>query len=145
MVENKKGNEMNTHNLFKEVRNWAKIRGIEGAKPEVQLYRMLEEVSEVAKGLAENDEHEFKDAIGDTIVTLINLAGTKGYKAEDCLDQAFSVIELRKGLNKNGSFVRYMKLSDEEKEICDKKQGNPGNEYFTKDMLNILKPKDFLS
>jgi NTP pyrophosphatase (non-canonical NTP hydrolase) len=131
-------------NKFDEVRNWGKIRGLESSKPEVQLYRMLEEVSEVAKALAENDDYEFKDAIGDTIVTLINLAGTKGYKAEDCLDDAFSVIELRKGLNKNGSFVRYMKLSDEEKEICDKQQGNPDNEYFTKDMLNTLKPKDFL-
>jgi NTP pyrophosphatase (non-canonical NTP hydrolase) len=142
MVENKlKGNKMNK---FKDVRNWGKMRGIEGAKPEVQLYRMLEEVSEVAKGLAENDEHEFKDAIGDTIVTLIMLAGTKGYNAEDCLDQAFNVIKYRKGLNKNGSFVRYAKLSDEEKEICDKKQGNPGEQYFLEDMLNTLKPKDFL-
>ena len=132
-------------NEFENVRNWGKMRGIEGAKPEVQLYRMLEEVSEVAKGLAENDEHEFKDAIGDTIVTLIMLAGTKGYKAEDCLDQAFGVIKYRKGLNKNGSFVRYGKLSDEEKKICDEKQGNPGNEYFTPEALEILTPKDFLS
>jgi len=131
-------------NEFENVRNWGKMRGIEGAKPEVQLYRMLEEVSEVAKGLAENDEHEFKDAIGDTIVTLIMLAGTKGYKAEDCLDQAFGVIKYRKGLNKNGSFVRYGKLSDEEKLICDKKQGNPGNEYFTPEALEILTPEDFL-
>ena len=132
-------------NEFENVRNWGKMRGIEGAKPEVQLYRMLEEVSEVAKGLAENDEHEFKDAIGDTIVTLIMLAGTKGYKAEDCLDQAFGVIKYRKGLNKNGSFVRYGKLSDEEKKICDEKQGNPGNEYFTPEALEILTPEDFLS
>ena len=39
------------------------------------------------------------DAIGDTIVTLINLAVTQGMKAEECLEAAFQVIEFRKGLS----------------------------------------------
>jgi len=129
---------------FEDVRKWGKIRGIESSKPEVQLYRMLEEVSEIAKALAENDDYEFQDAIGDTIVTLIMLAGTKDYDAEDSLEQAFSVIKLRKGLNKNGSFVRYMKLSEKEKLICDEKQGNPGSEYFLPEDIDKLKPINFI-
>ena len=129
---------------FDEVRNWGKMRGIEGADPQVQFQRFMQEGLEIHEALIENDEYEFQDAIGDAIVTLIMLAGTKGYKAEDCLDQAFGVIKYRKGLNKNGSFVRYGKLSDEEKLICDKKQGNPGNEYFTPEALEILTPEDFL-
>jgi hypothetical protein len=135
-----KRNNMNM-NKFDEVRNWGKIRGLESASPDVQYQRCLQEVVEIHEAMINNDEEEFQDAIGDSIVTLINLAKTKGYKAEDCLDKAFSVIELRKGLNKNGSFVRYGKLSDEDKEICDKKQGSAGDEYF--DEKCSLKPKDF--
>jgi NTP pyrophosphatase (non-canonical NTP hydrolase) len=133
---------MGIKNRFQDVREWGEKRGIEDSNPDVQYQRCLQEIVEIHEAMINNDEDEFQDAIGDSIVTLIMLAGTKGYKAEDCLDKAFSVIALRKGLNKNGSFVRYAKLSDEEKEICDKKQGNPGEEYFSPD--TDLKPKDFI-
>ena len=129
---------------FEGVRQWGKIRGIDGASADVQLQRFFQEAIEIHKAMIENDEEEFIDSIGDTIVTLINLAKTKGYNAEDCLEKAFGVIELRKGLNQNGSFNRYAKLSDEDKKICDEKQGNPGDQYFEREMLNKLEPKDFL-
>lgn len=129
---------------FEAVRNWGKIRGIDGAEAQMQYQRFMQEGTEIHKALVENDEEEFQDAVGDTIVTLINLAKTKGYNAEDCLAKAFDVIELRKGLNVNGSFNRYAKLSDEDKKICDEKQGSPGNQYFEREMLNKLEPKDFL-
>ena len=128
---------------FDYVRNWGKIRGIDGADPQIQFQRFMQEGLEIHKALIENDEDEFQDAIGDTIVTLINLAKTKGYTAEDCLKGAFDIIELRKGINKNGSFVRYAKLTDDEKAICDLKQGNIGNQYFEREMLDKLEPKDF--
>lgn len=130
---------------FENVRQWGAIRGIgDNTDPQVQYQRFGQEGLEIHKALIEDDIEEFKDAIGDTIVTLINLAKTKGINAEDCLDIAFGVIELRKGLNKNGSFVRYAKLSKEEQEICDIKQGNPGYQYFEKEKLNTLKPENFL-
>ena len=129
---------------FEAVRQWGAIRGIDGASADIQYQRFLQEGIEIHKAMVENDEEEFIDAIGDTIVTLINLAKTKGYDAEDCLAKAFEVIELRKGLNVNGSFNRYAKLSDEDKKICDEKQGNPGNQYFERNMLEKLEPKDFL-
>ena len=64
---------------FEDVRNWGKIRGIDGADPQIQFQRFMQEGLEIHKALIENDEDEFQDAIGDTIVTLINLAKTKGY------------------------------------------------------------------
>jgi NTP pyrophosphatase (non-canonical NTP hydrolase) len=129
---------------FEDIRKWGEIRGLGEANPDVQFQRFLQEAVEIHEAMINNDEDEFKDAIGDTIVTLINLAKTKGYNAEDCLFEAFNVIKLRKGINKNGSFVRYGKLSEEDKKWCDEHQGNPGNQYFLEESLNILEPKDFI-
>lgn len=99
---------------------------------------------EIHEAIVLNDEEEFIDAIGDTIVTLINLADIKGHNAEDCLKQAFDVIKLRKGLTRTtGDFVRYAKLSQAEKELCDKLQGNPGEQYFDEEYLKIFKPEHF--
>jgi NTP pyrophosphatase (non-canonical NTP hydrolase) len=115
---------------FEEVRQWGVIRGIDNASSDIQFQRCLQEVTEIHEALINNDTHEFKDSIGDTIVTLIMLAETKDIKAEDCLKQAFDTIKLRKGLNKKGSFVRYAKLTKAEQQLCDEQQGNYGNEYF---------------
>lgn len=129
---------------FEDVRKWGSIRGINGADFQHQFQRALQEIVEIHEAYIENDMDEVQDAIGDSIVTLINLAVTVGYNAENCLEKAFNVIKLRKGLNKNGSFVRYGKLNEEDRKICDAKQGNTGNEYFEELMLHSLEPKDFL-
>ena len=128
---------------FEAVRNWGSMRGIDGATFQRQYQRVLQEVVEIHDAFNNDDHDEVKDAIGDTIVTLINLAKTINENAEDCLSQAFDVIELRKGLNFDGDFVRYAKLSDEDKLVCDEQQGNEHNQYFTRDALNYLKPTNF--
>jgi len=128
---------------FSEVRNWGDIRGLSTAPSDMQYQRFLQEAVEIHEALINDDTYEFKDAIGDTIVTLIMLADTKNENAEDCLAQAFGEIKHRKGINKGGSFVRYAKLSDEEKLICDEKQGNPGEQFFLPEMLDKLTPPDF--
>jgi len=128
---------------FTEVQDWGKMRGLQGASTDMQYQRFLQEAVEIHEALVLNDDHEFKDAIGDTIVTLIMLAQTKGTTATECLQQAFGVIRLRKGLTINGSFVRYGKLDEPYREICDRQQGNPGNEYFTEESLKTLTPENF--
>jgi len=137
---------------FEDVRKWKEIRGVGGNPQEDEVFvnaisqynRVLQEVNEILDALVEGDEEEFQDAIGDSIVTLINLSSVKGYKAEDCLDKAFGVIRNRKGITQpHGGFVRYGKLSDEDKRWCDDHQGNYGNEYFTDEMLNDLTKSDF--
>jgi uncharacterized protein YabN with tetrapyrrole methylase and pyrophosphatase domain len=130
---------------FEKVRKWSDIRGIGGAKDvQVQYQRVLQEVVEIHDGICNNDVEEIKDAIGDSIVTLINLAKHYDFTAEECLESAFGVIELRKGITTpRGDFVRYGKLSEEDKKWCDEHQGNPGNQYFSEDMLKTLKPEDF--
>lgn len=136
---------------FQEVRNWKEIRGI-GAdnglsldkRLQSQFQRVQQEVSEIHEAIVLEDWDEFQDAIGDAIVTLVNIASIKGLKAEDCLAKAFNVIKYRKGLTRpTGDFVRYGKLSDEDKLICDEKQGNPGNQYFEESALDYLTPEYF--
>ena len=136
---------------FEKIRQWRNIRGVgmEINSPldkrlQSQFNRIQQEVTEIHEAIVLEDWDEFQDAIGDTIVTLINTAAVAGFNAEECLAKAFNVIRLRKGLNKNGSFVRYGKLNDEDKQICDKQQGNTGIEYFEEIMLQSLKPSDFL-
>ena len=136
---------------FELVRQWKKIRGI-GAdnglsldkRLQSQFQRVQQEITEIHDAIVLEDWDEFKDAIGDSIVTLINIADIKSYKAEECLAKAFNVIKFRKGLTRpTGDFVRYGKLSDEDKLICDEKQGNPGNQYFEESALTWLTPENF--
>ena len=86
-----------------------------------------------------------KDAIGDTVVTLVNLAKILGFDAEDGLEQAFKVIELRKGITtERGDFVRYKKLDMQDQQWCDKHQGCPGSQYFEPEMLSKLTEENFI-
>ena len=136
---------------FEDVRNWSEVRGIGGSEDaplkdrlQSQYQRVMQEVVEIHEAVVLEDWDEFQDAIGDTIVTLINLAKIRGDKAEDCLDGAFGVIELRKGLTRpTGDFIRYGKMNDEDKAICDEKQGNPGNQYFLREDLESFTPENF--
>jgi len=128
--------------IWQRVRDWGKTRGIDTVEPDTQYQRFLQEAVEIHDAMIKNDMHEFEDAIGDTIVTLINLAKTKGLNAEDCLEKAFKVIEFRKGITTDkGDFIRYAKLDGYMRSVCDEKQGNPGEEYFSKNKLVF--PEDF--
>ena len=128
---------------FEDVRNWGAVRGIDGASFQRQYQRVLQEVVEIHDAYTNEDMSEVSDAIGDTIVTLINLAKTVEMRAANCLDSAFSVIEFRTGLNFDGDFVRYAKLSPEDRAVCDEKQGNPGEQYFLPEMKDRLTPESF--
>jgi len=123
--------------IWEKVRSWGKLRGINKVNSDTQYQRFLQEAVEIHDAMIKDDHKEFQDAIGDTIVTLINLAITKGYKAEDCLQGAFTVIEKRKGITtEKGDFIRYAKLDDKKKHWCDISQGEPSKEYFIRDDLS---------
>lgn len=128
---------------FEAVRNWGAKRGLGEAEFQSQYQRTLQEIVEIHEAFIDNDFEEVSDAIGDSIVTLINLAKTVNMNSEDCLEGAFGVIELRKGLTKKGSFVRYGKLSEEDKIICDQKQGNPGEQYYLREEGENFTPDNF--
>ena len=66
----------------------------------------MEEAGELAKALLTKDKPEIKDAIGDMIVVLTNLAHLEGFEVEDCIDSAYQEIAARTGKMINGTFVK---------------------------------------
>jgi NTP pyrophosphatase (non-canonical NTP hydrolase) len=96
-----------TSGRFDLIRSWAKERGIyDKGNSHTQYVKLMEEAGELAKALLENDAHEFRDAIGDMVVVLTNLAALENMTIEDCIDSAYQEIASRKGEMINGTFVK---------------------------------------
>jgi len=66
----------------------------------------MEEAGELAQALLKKDAYEVKDAIGDMVVVLTNLAALEGMQIENCIDAAYNEIANRKGKMVNGTFVK---------------------------------------
>lgn len=92
---------------FDLIRNWAAVRGIyDKGNSQIQYLKMLEEAGELAQALLKKDKAEIKDAIGDIIVVLTNLAHLEGFQVEECIDSAYQEIAARTGKMINGTFVK---------------------------------------
>ncbi len=92
---------------FDLIRNWAAVRGIyENGNSHTQYVKFQEEAGELAKALLKNDRPEIKDAIGDIVVVLTNLAYLENFIIEDCIEAAYIEICNRKGKMINGTFVK---------------------------------------
>jgi NTP pyrophosphatase (non-canonical NTP hydrolase) len=91
-----------------QVMQWAEARGIyENGTALGQAKKTLEEAGELLAAVAANDRKEIADAIGDVVVTLVNVAVLTDMDVRQCFYNAYKVIEPRKGyMNKNGQFVK---------------------------------------
>lgn len=95
------------NNMFDNIRQWAKDKGIlEKGDSKTQYIKLQEEAGELAKAILNNDRPEIIDAIGDCVVVLTNLAALEELKIEDCINSAYNVISKRTGEMKNGTFVK---------------------------------------
>lgn len=100
--------------LFTKVRQWAHKKGIyDSGDLKTQTLKLTEEAGELAKAVLHNDKDEVKDAIGDCMVVLINVAelacdefDDPFMSAEECLKSAYNVIKDRTGKMKDGNFVK---------------------------------------
>jgi len=92
---------------FEQIRQWAEDRGIyaEG-NSHTQYVKLMEEAGELAQALLNKNAYEVKDAIGDMVVVLTNLAALEGMQIENCIDSAYSEIANRTGVMHNGTFVK---------------------------------------
>ncbi|EFR30647.1 hypothetical protein HMPREF9257_0553 [Eremococcus coleocola ACS-139-V-Col8] len=97
---------MNMNSLVKSVEVWAMNKNLDKADPRAQYLKVVEEVGEIAAGLARNDKFEVIDAIGDSLVTLIILAKTIDSSAVECLGTAYDVIKDRTGKVVDGVFIK---------------------------------------
>ena len=92
---------------FDLIRQWAKERGIyDKGNSHTQYVKLMEEAGELAQALLNKDSYEIKDAIGDMVVVLTNLAALEGMQIENCIDSAYDEIKSRKGKMTNGTFVK---------------------------------------
>ena len=92
---------------FDLIRSWADERGIyEKGNSHTQYVKLMEEAGELAQALLNKDSYEIKDAIGDMVVVLTNLAVLEGMQIENCIDSAYNEIKSRKGKMTNGTFVK---------------------------------------
>lgn len=91
-----------------QVMQWAEARGIyENGTALGQASKTVEEACELLVAIAKNDKAEIADAIGDVMVTLVNVGVLTDLDIRQCFYNAYKVIEHRKGyLNKDGVFVK---------------------------------------
>lgn len=90
------------------VMEWAKDRGIyKNGTALGQAKKTLEEAGELLAAVASNNREEIADAIGDVMVTLVNVGVLCDLDLRQCFYNSYKVIEPRKGyMNKAGQFVK---------------------------------------
>lgn len=98
---------MQLKNEFDPIREWAKERGIyEKGNIETQFIKLIEEVNELNEAIKDDELNDAIDAIGDCVVVLTNLAALIGVPIEYCINSAYGEIKNRRGVMKNGQFIR---------------------------------------
>ena len=94
-------------NVYDLIRDWASNKGIyTSGDSKTQYVKLMEESGELARAILKRDKPEIKDAIGDMVVVLTNLAYLEGFDIEDCITSAYDVIKNRTGKMENGTFVK---------------------------------------
>lgn len=97
--------------LITKINHWADERNLKQADPKIQWMRVTEEVGEIRDVLLKptkftDPQMALKDAIGDTLVTIIVLAHQLDLDVTECLSIAYREIRDRKGKMINGTFVK---------------------------------------
>lgn len=101
-------NVMSYAELELKVIRWSEARKIiPNSTPKAQSIKACEEINELVDALHENNKAEAIDAVGDTIVCLINVCALLDVNLTDCLEAAYEQIKDRKGyMNEEGIFVK---------------------------------------
>lgn len=92
---------------IKDVVKWAEDRNLlNGSTRKDQMVKLVEEIGELAAGIAKGKEDIVKDSIGDALVVLTIIAEQSGTSIEECLCLAWNEIKDRKGKMVDGIFVK---------------------------------------
>jgi NTP pyrophosphatase (non-canonical NTP hydrolase) len=91
--------------LIDKVIEWANARNlIDGSTSKDQLCKLIQEVGELSDNICKS--RDIADDIGDILVVLIIIAEQEGYNLEGCLAQAYDEIKDRKGVMRDGIFIK---------------------------------------
>lgn len=88
------------------IKRWAINRGLDKAEPSKQMLKLIEEVGELASGIAKGKKDLIIDSLGDIYVVLYILSIQLKLDFETCVEIAYDEIKDRKGIIKNGVFVK---------------------------------------
>ena len=91
-----------------DVIRWSEARKIiPNSTPFAQAMKAVEEINELVDALREDKREDAIDAVGDTVVCLINVCALMDVNLVDCLEAAYQQIKDRKGyMNEQGIFVK---------------------------------------
>lgn len=94
--------------LEESITVWARKRGLLTAdvQPEKQMLKLVEEVGELAKGIAYRDKWSTSDGIGDVFVCLVVLAEQLDLTLTECVNVAYDEIKDRTGTLEDGLFKK---------------------------------------
>ena len=94
--------------LEMKVIQWSEQRRIiPNSTPLAQWIKACEELNELREAIVNEDRVEAIDAVGDTVVCLINICALLDVNLTDCLEAAYETIKNRKGfMNAEGIFVK---------------------------------------
>ena len=102
---------MKTYQDFVNIRGWAHARNlVNGSTTDKQFLKLIEEIGELAAGLARKDQVKVMDGIGDAVVVLTIMAEQMGFSIEACIEMAWDEIKDRKGRMIDGVFVKEAEL-----------------------------------
>ncbi len=99
-------NAVNIDRLTKAIRIWAENRNLHTADPNKQMLKLIEEVGELAEGMAKGKPKQAEDSIGDIYIVLTILSTQLGFDIEKCISAAYDEIKDRKGKMINGVYVK---------------------------------------
>ena len=91
-----------------DVIRWSEARKIiPNSTPFAQAMKAVEEINELVDALREDKREDAIDAVGDTVVCLINVCALMDVNLVDCLEAAYQQIKDRRGyMNEQGIFVK---------------------------------------
>lgn len=87
------------------IEQWAEERNIiEGASPKDQFHKLIQECAELSDNICKGKDP--RDDIGDILVVLIIMAKQLDVDIFDCLNIAYDDIKDRKGIMRDGIFIK---------------------------------------
>lgn len=92
---------------IQNILNWAQEKGIDLPENATrQFLKLVEEMGELASGLAKNNQEAIKDALGDVFVVWTILVKQLGYSHEDVVNDVYNIISKRTGQTVDGVFIK---------------------------------------
>lgn len=91
--------------LINDVTIWHYNRNlIKGSSDKDQFHKLVQECAELSDSMCKGND--IRDDIGDILVVLINIAERNGLTLQECLQVAYDDIKHRKGMMRDGVFVK---------------------------------------